>query len=604
MHWPLLFAASFLPAPIPEFTLRDHRGAERHLSDWRDSKLVVIAFLGVDCPLVKLYTRRLNDLARAHGPKVAVVGINSNQHDQLRDIAQFVRAHGVNFPILKDSDNRIADLFGAQRTPEVFLLDSERKVRYRGRIDDQYSVGLQRPRPSRHDLVVAIEELLAGKEVSQPVTTAPGCFIDRMGSSATAGKITYTRDIAPILHRHCASCHRPGEIAPFSLLTYKQTLGWADTIREVIDEGRMPPWNADPKHGKFANDPRLSSADRDKVIAWIKGGCPAGDPADLPALPAHAKGWNIGKPDMVLTMPEEFQVPAEGVVEYQYFEVDPGFREDRWVTAAEIRPGNRSVVHHSTVFLMPPGASEARAAGKLGSHCLAATAPGTPPLILPDGMAKRIPAGSKLLFVMHYTPTGTVQTDRSSIGLVFAEPGSVRKEVATHLLYDEDLRIPPRAAAHRVEKTWTAPADVLLLAMFPHMHLRGKSFRYEAELPDGTTEVLLNVPRYDFIWQHRYVLAEPKRLPAGTVVRCIAVYDNSADNPANPDPEKEVLAGKQSWDEMFNGYFEWCLADEDMTRSPSLSERLMSLVRPVVLLPIVGGLGLLGVARRWRLRAA
>src|SRR5262249_40658671 len=202
-------------------------------------------------------------------------------------------------------------------------------------------------------------------------------------------------------------------------------------------------------------------------------------------------GWNIPKPDLVVQIPQPFTIPAEGVVEYQYFEVDPGFREDRWVQAAEIRPGNRAVVHHCTVFLKPPDTDEAKVAGKLGSFCLAATAPGTPPLRLPDGMAKRVPAGWRLLFVLHYVPTGIAQQDRTSIGLVFADPKKVKKEVATHLLYEEELIIPPHAANHRVEKSWEAPADVLLLAMFPHMHLRGKSFRYEAVYPDGTSEVLL-----------------------------------------------------------------------------------------------------------------
>ena len=230
----------------------------------------------------------------------------------------------------------------------------------------------------------------------------------------------------------------------------------------------------------------------------------------------------------------------------------------------------RAIVPSSTTapfFSNRPGAEEVQAQGKLGSVCLAATAPGTPPLLLPAGMAKKIPAGWHLLFVLHYTPVGSIQQDRTSIGLVFADRNEVREEAATQLLYDEELVIPAHAAAHRVEKSWRAPADVLLLAMFPHMHLHGKSFRYEAVAPGGDVEVLLDVPHYDFNWQHRYVLAEPKRLPAGTLIRCVAVYDNSADNPANPDPNQTVRTGKQSWDEMFNGYFEWALADEDLTHA-------------------------------------
>ena len=269
-------------------------------------------------------------------------------------------------------------------------------------------------------------------------------------------------------------------------------------------------------------------------------------------------------------------MPASGTVDYQEFEVDPGFREDRWVVAAEIRPGNRAVVHHVTVFLKPPGASgPGFTPGALGSFCLAATAPGTPPMVLPTGMAKRVPAGWRLVFVVHYTPIGTATTDRTSIGLNFAPAAAVRREVATRLLYDPDLCIPPHAPDHRVERTWRAPENLLLLALFPHMHLRGKSFRFEADYPDGTTETLLNVPRYDFHWQHRYALATPKPIPAGTTLRCVAHYDNSAANPANPDPDATVRTGKQNTDEMFNGYLDVALADHGPTwPGPSRESRL------------------------------
>jgi hypothetical protein len=280
----------------------------------------------------------------------------------------------------------------------------------------------------------------------------------------------------------------------------------------------------------------------------------------------------------VVAIPKAFQVPAGGTVDYQHFEVDPGFREERWIAAAEIQPGNRAVVHHCTVFLKPPGSSDLEyTPGAVGSFCLAATAPGTDPMVLPPGMAKRIPAGWRLEFVIHYVSTGTAQTDQTQLGLTFAPARSVRHEVVTRLLYDPDLCIPPHAADHRVEQSWQTPADMLLLAMFPHMHLRGKSFRYEASYPDGTRETLLFVPRYDFNWQHRYVLAKPKRIPAGTMLRCIAHYDNSAANPANPDPSATVHTGKQSTDEMFNGYFDLALVDQGPGRSASTS--LMALAR-------------------------
>ncbi len=261
-------------------------------------------------------------------------------------------------------------------------------------------------------------------------------------------------------------------------------------------------------------------------------------------------------------------MPAEGAIEYVYIRVDPGFREDRWIRAAEIMPGNRAVLHHCNIYLQPPGIDDPedlRSQGKLGSYALTVTAPGTPPMILPDGMAKRIPAGWRIVFVLHYQSIGSVQKDQTRLGLTFADPKTVRQEVAMQLMFDLELSIPPGVRDHSVSRTWAINRDVELLSLFPHMHLRGKSFRYELIHPDGSEEVLLDVPRWDFNWQHRYVFATPRRVMAGSQLRCAAVYDNSADNPANPDPSATVRAGTQSWDEMFNGYFDVALADEDLT---------------------------------------
>jgi peroxiredoxin len=570
---------------IEDFVLRDHRGAERRLSDWRDSRLVVVVFLGVDCPLVKLYAGRLAELAREYGLRgVSFVGVNANVQDGVSDVTNYVRKHHLPFPVLKDVGNVLADRFGATRTPEAFVLDGDRVLRYRGRIDDQYGVGMQKSRPSRRDLAEALDELLAGKPVSRPVTEPVGCFIGRVTRLATRGVVTFSRDVVPVLQKRCQSCHRPGQVAPFSLMTYKETAGWADTIREVIEQGRMPPWHADRRHGQFANDPSLSEAEKKTLLDWITGGCPQGDLAELPPPARFPDEWQIGEPDLIVSIPRTFDVPAEGILEYQLFEVDPGFKTDTWVRAAEIRPGNPTVVHHCTVFLVPPdGKGEPKMQGRLGSVCLAATAPGTPPMILPEGMAKLVPAGWRFLFVVHYVAVGSPQTDRTRLGIKLAEPKTVKKEVATHLLIDSDFRIPPRVADFRIAKEWQAPEDVVLLALFPHGHYRARTFRYEAIYPDGQKEILLDVPRYDFNWQNRYELAEPKRLPKGTVIRCEGRYDNSAANPVNPDPDVEVSVGSQSTDEMFNGYFDWALADQDLTApGEKLTLALRKIGRPAV----------------------
>jgi peroxiredoxin len=567
--------AGSIGTTVADFTLRGSRGEVFRLSDCGDRPVIVVVFLGVECPLAKLYAPRLAEMARKWGPRgVAFVGIDPNQQASLAALAGYAKLHHLPFSLLRDPGSAIADRFGVERAPEAFVLDRRRVVRYRGRIDDQYDVTTHRSEPTRQDLVQSIEEVLAGRPVSQPVTTPSGCLISRAAAPRVTGAVTYCRDVAPILQRHCQVCHRPGEIGPFALTNYREASGWAAMLHEVVAEGRMPPWHASPRYGRFANDPTLTAQEKDLMFRWVDDDCPEGDPRDLPPPPKFIDGWNIGEPDVVLEMPEPFHVPAEGVIEYQYVEVDGGAPVDRWVQAAEVRPGNRAVVHHCNVYLQPPGAPDFMESGALGSYCLAAMAPGTPPLVLPEGMAKRIPAGWRTVLVLHYTPTGSPQTDRTRLGLKFADPKQVKKEVATKLMYDLNLAIPPGAADHTVSQTLQINNAVDLLAFFPHMHLRGKSFRYEALYADGREEVLLEVPRWDFNWQHRYVLAEPKRLPAGTQLRCTAVYDNSANNPANPDPQVTVRTGTQSFDEMFNGYFDAVLADEDRTQGRPWRESL------------------------------
>jgi peroxiredoxin len=611
--WAPLLLLSATPGQVAaprleDVDLRDVSAAVRRLDEWHDRKLLAVIFLGVECPLAKLYGPRLADLQREFGPRgVAFVAVDSNAHDAVEDLARFSREHGLTFPFLKDPGNQLADRFGATRTAEAYLLDESRTVRYHGRIDDQDGPGVHRVKPRRRDLAEAIEDLLGGRPVSRPEVPAPGCLIDRVRRAPGLGEVTYCRHVAPILYRHCASCHRPGQIGPFSLLTYRDAADWAETIREVLQERRMPPWHADPRYGHFANDPSLSAAERQLLDTWLAHGTPEGDPAELPAPPRFPSAWGIPEPDLVVSIPEPFTVPAQGVVAYQYFEVDPGFREDRWVRAAEIRPSNRAVVHHCNVFLKPPGAPGIAAVGMLESQCLAVAAPGTPPLVLPDGMAKLVPAGWHILFQIHYTPAGSVQTDQTSLGLVFANPQQVKREVAMRILTAPDLCIPPHAADHRVERSHRFTEDVLLLALFPHMHLRGKAFRYEALYPDGQAETLLEVPRYDFNWQHRYELAEAKRLPAGTTLRCTAWYDNSADNPANPDPEATVREGEQVWDEMFRAHFEVALAAERLpggAPGETLYRAIRRIGQPVPALVIVTMCGAFLAVRRWRERRA
>jgi peroxiredoxin len=559
------------PAPvgkkIADFTLHDYRGAEKSLKDFTNGKCVVITFLGCDCPLAKLYGARLADLAKQYESKgVAFVGINSNQNDSPSAVGQYAKAHGLTFPILKDPGNTVADKFGAERTPEVFVLDNQGVVRYAGRIDDQYGVGYTRPKVEHRYLAEALDELLADKAVTTATTETEGCFISRARKPAATGSVTYSKQVSRIFQTHCVECHHAGAVGPFPLTTFDECSGWADTIRWVVKNNRMPPWHADPQYGKFSNDCRLSNDDKQAVLQWVKDGTPEGDKKELPPPVTFAEGWRIPKPDVVLSMPKPFKVHAQGDLPYQFFAIDTGFTEDKWIKAAEVKAGTLAVVHHILVFVQPP--NDERPFRGFINEWLASTVPGARPMILPDGMAKRVPAGSRLLFQIHYTPNGSEEVDQSCIGLVFADPKTVKKEVRTDMSLNNKFTIPPGDDNHRVESTMTLTADSLLLTLMPHTHLRGKSFMYEAIYPNGDKETLIDVPRYDFNWQNTYVFAEPKRLPSGTKVHCVAYYDNSTKNKSNPNPDATVTWGDQTWQEMMIGYFEVTRESQDLVKNP------------------------------------
>jgi peroxiredoxin/mono/diheme cytochrome c family protein len=600
---------------VDEFSMQDFRGKSHSLSELKDSKLVVVAFLGVECPLSKLYAPRLVELAKQYESKgVKFIGVDSNRQDAVTEMAHFAKEHNIDFPLLKDLNNQLADKLSAARNPQVFVLDANRAVRYAGRVDDQYGFttgsGYARPKANTSDLIQALDDLLAGKEVSQPTTEAIGCLIGRVRKIEGNGEVTYSKQIARVFQQHCVECHRPNQIGPFALEKYEEAVGWSEMIEEVVRDSRMPPWHPDPKFGHFANDSSLSAEEKELIYKWVANGAPEGDPKDLPEPKQYAGSWMMpGGPDAVFYMSEEpVDVPAEGTVEYRYYMADPGFTEDKWVKVGECLPGNRAVVHHMIVFLSPPGSEKmfspeaiaarraaaaenrksggengagggenraggegARAGGggrrgggggggggggeaSFGQLC--GFAPGTRPYVLPPGMAKLIPAGWKLIFQMHYTPNGSPQKDRSAVGIKFEDAANVKYRVATANAANGMFEIPAGDPAYEVESTRKYGRDVLMLSVFPHMHLRGKDFHYEVIYPDGTKETIMNMPRYDFNWQTSYVFVEPKKLPQGTTLHCTAHFDNSENNPANPDPTKPVRWGDQTWEEMMIGWFD------------------------------------------------
>jgi peroxiredoxin len=563
------------------FTLNDAvSGRPISLFGFFGKKAAVLAFMGSDCPLARLYAPRLAELNREYRQRgVVFLGIYPNAHETEAEIAANAAEFGLDFPVLKDPGNVVADLGLVERTPEVIVLDGRAKIRYRGAIDDQYGQGVRKDRPRREYLRDALEALLAGRAVEVAATPAFGCLIDRVepkkpdpsqaprirpaatelvaayeelepNRSVQVGKIDYASRVAAILQNKCQSCHRPGQVAPFPLLSYDDARRHGAMIREVVEERRMPPWHADPRYGRFANDRSLSAEDRAALMAWVDQGMPLGDPTQIPPPRSFPEGWTIGQPDVIFEIPESYVVPAQGVVEYVRFRVPTGFTEDRWIQAAEAQPGERSVVHHIIVYVDD---HQRGREGRRPLEHLCGYAPGDMPSVYPPGTAKLVPAGSDFVFELHYTPIGKVLTDKSRVGLVFSkEP--VTRRAFTVAIAEDGFIIPPHRDNVPVASSMTFDKEVRLLSFMPHMHLRGKSFRYTLTRPGGDPEVLLSVPAFDFGWQSYYILAEPILLPPGSRIDCLAHYDNSEGNPNNPDPSKTVRWGDQTFDEMMIGY--------------------------------------------------
>lgn len=562
------------------------------LYGYHGKKAVVLVFLGIDCPLSNLYVPRLVELQRKYADKgVVFVGVNSNEHDTVDQIRNHAKEYGISFPVVKDRKNLVADVGFVERTCEVLVLDGMAVLRYRGAIDDQYSQKAAKPAATRSYLTDSLDALLAKRPIAVPATTVVGCLLDRApkepvvakpsrprirpavadvaGSTKEqdqqemekVGKVTYAKDVQAIFQNKCQTCHRPGQVAPFSLLSYDDAKRRTAMIREVVDDRRMPPWHADSRYGHFSNDRRLTGSERATLLAWIDQGSPLGDVNDLRPEKSFPKGWSIGTPDMIFEIPEPYLVPAHGVVEYVHFKVPSNFKEDRWIQAAEAVPGDRSVIHHIIVYV-----DDHKDPNSVLDHHLCGYAPGDMPTVYEPGTAKKIPAGSDLIFQIHYTPNGKIRKDQSRLGIVFAkEP--VTREAYTVAIMNDQFIIPPHQDDVPVPSNLTLGREIRLLSFLPHMHLRGKSFKYTVTKPGEKPQIVLSVPAYDFGWQTYYVLSEPMTLPKDTRIDCLAHYDNSDNNPSNPDPSKLVRWGDQTFNEMMIGY-----VDIDMPVDAKLSE--------------------------------
>ncbi len=535
---------------IVDFVLPDTAGKEVAFSDFRETRVRVVVFIGTECPVGNAYVPDIIEFQKRYRDQsVQVIGINSMLSDTSESILRHVKEYKIDFPVLIDNQQAVADLFGVIRIPTAFVFDRRGRILYVGRFDDRVGIGFQRDTATRSDLENAVKEILAGKEVSVTQTKVEGCKITRQSRLKKDRPTTYSKDVAEILHKRCAGCHHPDTAAPFSLLTFKDATERAAMIRDVVANRRMPPWDADARFGKFDNDLRLSQHEIDTLLAWVDEGLSLGDEKEIPEPPKFAAGWQIGQPDLVFQMQEEFTIPATGTVQYQYFVVPTNLDQDVWVQAAEPRPGNRQVVHHIIVYMRKVGSQQ-----KKGLPAIGGFAVGEEPVVMPVGTGIKIPKGFELIFEVHYTPNGKETTDRSEMGIILCkEPPerAVQMGLAANFIF----RIPPGDPGYEVLSSTIIPKDVEFLSLMPHMHVRGRDFKFTARYPDGQSEVLLNVPNYDFQWQHRYRFAQPKRIPAGTWIDCVAHFDNSSDNPGNPDPTKTVTWGDQTWEEMMIGFF-------------------------------------------------
>jgi len=539
-------------------SLRDLRGNSRALHDFEGRKALVIVFVGSECPISNLCLPELIALEKKlRGQSVQFLAVYPNEAEDLDQIAGHAYDRGTPFPVFKDIGQRLADALGITRVPSVVVLDGDFWLQYRGRVNDQYGAAARRPKATREDLALALDEMLAGKQVTVAETEADGCLIGRARNVKEAHEVTFNKNVATILQSRCQMCHRPEQAAPFSLLTYEDAVKHGHMMKEVTEQRRMPPWHADPRYGHFSNNRRLTNAEIETIAAWVDAGMPKGHDKDQPHPVAWAKGWIHGQPDAIFEMPDVFEVPATGVVPYKSWIIDPKFTEDKWVQIAECHPGATGVVHHVVVYILKEGQRGPISPDGMLS-ILVGWAPGDLGLVLPPGTALKVPKGSRFRLEMHYTPNGTAMKDRSSVGITFAKKPP-RYELCQSEFANMAIAVAANDPHYTAQASFRLPADARLISLAPHMHWRGKDYFYEAIYPDGKKETLLSVPRWDFNWQSVYRFQEPVKLPKGTRLHSVAHWDNSANNLLNPAPEKTVYFGLQSWEEMMVGYvsFVW-----------------------------------------------
>ena len=558
----LLFSGGPAAAAIKveNFALIDHKGRFHEFDYYRrdpDVKALVLFVQGNGCPLVRKRISELSRLRDTFQSKGVLFGmINANPQDERDDLVKEANEFGIDIPILKDSRQLVAGMLGIERTAEALLIDTQtRRIIFRGPIDDRLSYQTAKPEASVHYLSDAINAHLSGEEITTAKVEAPGCRITI--KTPDEDSISYNQHVAPILKDRCVQCHTKGGVGPFAMSNHKKIDGWSEMIAEVILTKQMPPWHADPHIGEFSNSGGLTDDEARTIVTWIRSGSPRGEgPDPLEGFQPKQPEWILGEPDKIIELPLQ-KIPAEGILEYRYVHLDSPFDHDVWVSAAELNPGNKKVLHHAIVTTEDKTAPKKRG---VKGQWLTGYAPGTDPTPCPDGTGVLLRKGHRLNIELHYTVTGKPEEDLTRIGLHLFDKAPAKTLVTSALAFHR-FKIPPHAREYAQTVTRKIDDNILLYGINPHMHFRGKRMSFTLKKPDGSKQFLLSVPNYNFNWQRTYHFENPVAISAGSEIIVENAWDNSALNPYNPDPSKTVGWGDQTFDEMFFATFTFVKAD-------------------------------------------
>jgi len=573
------------PAPaasaLPVLDVRSVDGRFVPLNPGVDGALAVV-FYSTECPISNAYSPTLRAIASASDGAdrpLTLVGVCVDADLKAEDVAKHAREFGLTFPVVQDRDGSITARFAAKVTPEAFVYDASKKLRYRGRIDDQFAArGKRNARPQAHELQDAILAVREGRDVAADRVDAVGCPVPRLPDLAS--KPTYARDVAPILRANCVQCHRPGQVGPFALETYEQARKRASDIAGVTTERKMPPWKPAADFGPSLKHSKALTADEIATLAkWAEADAPGGDPAELAPAPVFSSDWALGTPDLVVETPSDFVIPAQGEDIYRCFVIPTNLPEDKYVSAIEYHPGNRKIVHHVLGYVDITGGARFKDEKESGPGYMCFSGPGVPthgdlggwapgsePAFLPEGVGRSLPKKADLVVQVHYHPSGKPETDRTIVGLYFSKT-PIRQTLHWNAALNLGMKLPAGQPNIEIKANWEIPVDVTALGIAPHMHLLGRDMTMTATLPDGRNLDLIKINDWDFDWQNNYWFDRPIDLPKGSTLRVSAHFDNSSDNPRNPkNPPVEVRWGEGTTDEMCIGFLAMTKKGQDLTK--------------------------------------